>query len=326
MLTASAPLFIMRRFNPLVSLLLFSIAAGAQSSGPAHAKPAPAAAGSVEHAVSLAESGHCAEALPALAKASPHITDKDLQKRAGLVGVHCATLLQQNGPLLDLLRVLNTHFPHDPEVLYLTVHAYSDLSTAAARELAQTAPDSIPALEMDAEANEMQGKWDEAEKDYHSILEKDSRYPGIHFRMARLLLSRPNPAPGFQDEAKKELNEELAIDPANAGAEYVLGELARQAEDFPEAAKHFARAAQLNPLFGDAFLGLGMSQLADKKFADAVAPLESAVKLEPDNPTAHYGLATAYARTGRKQEAQREFALQQQTAARAGGPGAKPQQ
>jgi hypothetical protein len=87
-----------------------------------------------------------------------------ITKRVGLDGVRCASLLQQQEPLLDMLRVLNQHFGHDPEVLYLTVHAYSDLSSDAARELALTAPTSIPALEMDAEANERQGKWDDAEK------------------------------------------------------------------------------------------------------------------------------------------------------------------
>ncbi len=165
----------------------------------------------------------------------------------------------------------------------------------------------------------MQGKWDQAEKDYRKILEENSRYPGIHFRLARLLLSKPNPAPGFQDEAKKELQQELEIDPANAGAEYVLGELARETQDLPEAIRHFTKATQLNPSFADAYLGLGMSLLAQKSYADAVAPLQSAVKLQPENPAAHYGLATAYARTGRKEDAEHEFALQQQAAARMGG-------
>jgi tetratricopeptide (TPR) repeat protein len=208
----------------------------------------------------------------------------------------------------------------------VTVHAYSDLSSRAARELAQAAPTSIPALEMDAEANEMQGKWDQAEKNYRKILEEKPRYPGIHFRLARLLLSKPNPGPDFQDEAKKELQQELAIDPGNAGADYVLGELARETQDLPEAIQRFTKATQLNPAFADAYLGLGMSLLAQKSYADAVAPLQSAVKLQPENPTAHYGLATAYARTGRKEDADREFALQQQAAARAGGPGAQPPQ
>jgi Flp pilus assembly protein TadD len=66
-----------------------------------------------------------------------------------------------------------------------------------------------------------------------------------------------------------------------------------------------------------------MSLLGEKKFAEAVAPLEKAVKLQPGNPAGHYSLATAYSRTGRKEDADREFALQQQATDHAGGQGAQ---
>lgn len=269
-----------------------------------------------EHAATLAESGRCAEALPLLSKA--HTTDKALQKRIGLDGVRCATVLQQTEALQGFLLNLSREFPRDPEVLYVLTHAYSDLSTRSAQALAQTAPDSIPAMEMDADTNELQGKWDQAEKDYRKILEENPRYPGIHFRLARLLLSKPNPTPDFAEQAKKELQQELEIDPANAGAEYVLGELARHAQDLSEAEQHFSKAIKLDPNFGEAYLGLGMTLLAEKKFPEAVSPLETAVKSQPGNPAAHYSLATAYSRTGRKQDAEREFALQQQTSGNAG--------
>jgi tetratricopeptide (TPR) repeat protein len=137
--------------------------------------------------------------------------------------------------------MLSRQFPHDPEVLYVLTHAFSDLSGSRCAGAGSTAPTSIPALEMDADASEQQGKWDEAEKDYRKILEQNPRYPGIHFRLARLLLSKPNPAPDFREQAKKELQQELEIDPSNAGAEYVLGELARQAKDLPAAEQHFPR-------------------------------------------------------------------------------------
>jgi tetratricopeptide (TPR) repeat protein len=298
-----------------------SVASTAQSPGSGIAIDSKRA----EQAASLAESGRCAEALPVLARSTAHLTDKQLQKRAGLDGLRCATLLQRWTELLDFTRTLNQQFPHDPEILYVSVHAYSDLSNQAARELAQKAPNSIPAIEMDAEVNEMQGKWDQAEADYQKILEQNSRYPGIHFRLARLLLSRPNPGPDFQERAKKDLQQELEIDPANAGAEYVSGELARQAEDFPGAEQHFARAKTLDPSFADAYVGLGMSLVAEKKYQEAIAPLEAAVKLQPGNPVAHYGLGTAYARTGRKEDAERQFALQQQAAEHAGQGDKNPQ-
>jgi tetratricopeptide (TPR) repeat protein len=230
-------------------------------------------------------------------------------------------LLKQSGLLLDFVRLLNQQFPNDPEVLYVSVHAYSDLSNRSAQELARTAPNSIPALEMDAEANEMQGKWDQAEKDYRKILEENPHYSGIHFRLARLILSKPNPAPDFQEQAKKELQQELEIDPANAGAEYILGELSRQAGAFPEAVEHFTKATKFDPNFADAYLGLGVSLLTEKKYTGAVPPLEMAVKLHPGNPAGHYSLATAYARTGRKEDAERELALQKEIEEHSGGQG-----
>jgi len=312
----------MRTLSELGLSILFTLTIAISSAAQTSSKTpvSPNAAG--EHAATLAENGNCSEALPTLSKTMAHITDKELQKKVGLVGVRCATLLHQTGPLLDFVRILNQQFPHDPEVLYISVHAYSDLSTGAAQELARTAPNSIPSLEMDAEANELQGKWDQAEKDYRKILEENPRYPGIHFRLARLLLSKPNPPPDFQDQAKKELLQELEIDPANAGAEYVLGELARHANDFPEAVQRFTKATKFDPNFADAYLGLGVSLLAEKNYTAAVAPLEVAVKLQPGNPAGHYSLATAYSRTGRKEDAQREFALQQQAAERSGSQGA----
>jgi len=92
----------------------------------------------------------------------------------------------------------------------------------------------------------------------------------------------------------------------------VLGELARQAGQWPEAVVHFSRASKLDAGFGDAFLGLGSSLMSQKKFPEAIAPLETAVKLEPANPTAHYSLAVAYTRAGRKEEGEKEFTIHRQ--------------
>ena len=140
---------------------------------------------------------------------------------------------------------------------------------------------------------------------------------GSHFAV------EAKPGPDFKELAKKELQQELEIDPSNAGAEYMLGEMARQAGDFDSAIEHFGKATKLDPNFADAYLGLGTSLMAEKNYAAAIALLEMAVKLQPQNPAGHYSLATAYARTGRKQDAEREFALHQETAERASGQGAQ---
>lgn len=264
---------------------------------------------SAQHGVALARSGRCAEALPVLEKAAPRVADKELRRNAGLAEVRCAMTLDRRVVATSTLQWLNHDFPNDPEVLYVSTHVYSDLSTRAAADLAQRAPQSYQAHELNAESLEMQGKWDQAAKEYQRVLQQDPNAPGIHFHLGRLLLSKPNPGPDMAEQAKKEFEAELKIDPYNAGAEYVLGELARESQQWDQAVEHFSRAAKLDTGFGDAFLGLGQSLLSSEKYSDAIAPLETAVKLEPQNPAAHYMLATAYSRAGHKQEAAKEFAI-----------------
>jgi len=220
--------------------------------------------------------------------------------------------LGRSDDALDFLRMLAHDFPRDPEVLYVLVHTYSDLATQASTELAQTAPSSAEARQLNAETYELQGKWDQAAQEYQKALEQNPNAPGIHFRLGRLLLSKPNPAPAVVEQAKREFEQELKIDPSNAGAEYVLGEIAHQNQQLDDAVQHFARAAKLDPSFGDAFLGLGETLIALKKFSDAIPPLETAAKLEPANPAAHYNLALAYSRVGRKPDADKEFAIHRQ--------------
>lgn len=296
-----------------ISLLVLSVLLCGSSAGQTtNPKPPGSLSSPAQQGLSLAKGGHCEEALPFLRKSAAQLTDKDLKREVGFAGVRCAMSYNRPDAAVEFLRLLNREFPHDPDVLYISVHTYSDLSTWAAQELATTAPDSHQAHELNAESLELQGKWDQAASEYRRVLEQDPRLPGIHFRVARLLLSKPNPSPTVAEDAKRELLQEIEIDPNNAGAEYVLGELARQESQWPDAIAHFTRAAKLDTGFGDAYLGLGVSLLSAKQFSEAVAPLETAVKLEPRNPSAHYNLAMAYNRTGRKQDADREFAVHRQ--------------
>jgi tetratricopeptide (TPR) repeat protein len=294
------------------ALYVVAIALTLESSAQNSKSPATDPATEAHRSITLAESGRCAEALGSLRGLAHKLADKNLKRKVGLDGVRCAMGMGRTEDALDFLRTLTHDFSNDPEVLYLSVHTYSDLATRASEELARNAPSSYQALELNAEAYETQGKWEQAAQEYQKALAQNPDGPGIHFRIGRLLLSKPNPAPDVADQARREFQAELRIDPSNAGAEYVLGELARHDQNWDEAIQHFAKASKLDAGFGDAYLGLGQSLIAAKKFADAVPPLEAAVKLEPANPAAHYNLATAYSRSGRKAEADKEFAIHRQ--------------
>jgi tetratricopeptide (TPR) repeat protein len=240
----------------------------------------------------------------------------DLKKSIGNAGIRCAMMLNKQDDALDFIRSLRRDFPRDPDVQFLSVHVFSDLSIRASQDLLFTNPSAYQVHQLNAEAMEAQGRWDDAMSEYRAVLEKNPKLPGIHYRIGRAILSKPKAATTF-DEAKKEFEDELSIDPNNAGAEYVLGEIAREDEQWPEAIQHFGKAVQLDGNFADALIGWGRSLTQGGKPEDAVAPLERAAKLQPDNPAAYYHLAIALRRAGKREEADKQFAAYKETSERA---------
>src|SRR6202162_1999724 len=290
-----------------ISYLWFDSASSAQQA------KVPATSGgsslSAEKAVTLAEQGRCQESISTLKHAMTGQIAAETRKRAGIVGIRCSLTLDDRDSAAEFIRLLSKQFSHDPDVLFVIVHAYSDLSTRTAQDLGRTAPQSLAAHKLNAEALEEQGKWEPAQLEYEEMIRKEPGARGIHFLLGRLLLSRPDAGPDAADRAKQEFLKEVQIDPTNAGAPYILGELARRDQNWDEAISRFSQAAKLNPNFAEAQLGLGSCFVAVKKFEEAIPPLRTAEHLMPRNPEVHHTLATALARSGHKEEAEKEFAI-----------------
>jgi tetratricopeptide (TPR) repeat protein len=266
-----------------------------------------------ERAANLALAGRCGEAMPLLQQAFAESADRDSKRLAGKFGVRCAMLLNQESEATSFLSRLRQEFPNDPDILFLAVHMYSDLAFRNSQQLMQVAPDSKEVLRLNAENFEKAGDVRKAIGEYRILLQREPGTPGIHHRIGGLILENLGAA-GKLEDAQKEFEEELKIDPNNASAEYYLGEVSRQEDKLSEAVRHYAAAAKLAPDFAEAQFGLGRSLLDSGKNAEAVAPLEKAARLTPGNPTIHFALATAYRRVGRNQDAAREFALQKSAA------------
>jgi len=266
-----------------------------------------------KQALALAQKGRCREAIPLLKRSTSHLSDKQLKYQSAMATARCAMSLDQTETAVNALLLLNREFPRDPQVLYTTTHFYAEMASRASQELAAIAPDSPEAQQLEAESFESQGNWDKAATQYKKILEQNPHAPGIHYRVGRLFLAKTPPEP---ENAKKEFEQELNTDPSNASAEFMLGETDRQAGQWDEAASHFLRASKLDEGFVEAYLALGISLNSGGKFGNAVAPLEKYVKMQPADPAGHYQLATAYARTGRKLDADREMALQREAEAK----------
>jgi predicted Zn-dependent protease len=298
---------------------IFSVACSAQASKKV---PAVSPSMSARKGIQFASTGHCEEALPLLRKSLPHITDKQLVYHAAMAMAQCGMSVDQEADAVNALVLLRREFPNDPTVLYTATHFYSELGMRAAQKLVAADPGSAEAQELNAEALESHGKLNEAIAAYRQILKQYPEQPGIHYRIGRIILAEP-PTETSANEAKKEFDAELRIDPTAASAEFMLGDLARQSEQWDQAIEHFGRAAKLDAGFSEAFLGLGISLNAVGKSSEAITPLEKYVKMEPSDPAGHYQLAIAYGRTGRKQDAEREMALQRETERKA--PPATPQ-
>ena len=291
---------------PLAAILASSPLAAQTSE-----KPSQEAPSSIERAIDLTVKGRCQEALPVLKRSLSQLKNKQVEYRAAMATARCAMSLDQEQTAVNALWILKRDFPKDPEVLYIMTHYFSQLASRAAQEIAAVAPTSYQAHELEAESLESQQNWDAAANEYRKILEQNPNQPGIHFRLGRVALSKIESAANTE-EARKEFEAELKIDPTNAAATFWLGEIARRGGEWEKAISHFAEAARLDAGFAEAYLALGMSLNSAERFSEAVAPLERYVKMLPTDAAGHYQLSVAYARTGRKEDAVREMAIQRQ--------------
>jgi tetratricopeptide (TPR) repeat protein len=276
----------------------------------------------VERGIDLAAKGRCEEALPLLKKLAAD-TDKQLKYRAQVATVRCAIKRKDGQTTVTTLLALRHDYPEDPEVLYLTTQVFLKIAEEASQDLARIAPNSYQIRELEAETLESQNKWEAAAAIYRKILEENPKLPNIHFRLGRVVLAQPE-TPASTEEARKEFEQELAINPTNASAEFWLGEISRRDGHWAEAIPHFTSALKLDPALAQAILALGMTFNSEGRFSDAITPLERYTKIVPEDPAGHYQLAMAYARTGRKEDSVREMTLQQQLSEKKQAPPVSP--
>jgi predicted Zn-dependent protease len=302
-----------KHFVVAVTVVVMTGCVHAQTAA-ASARPEAPARISITQAISMAGQGRCQEALPVLRAGVPKISDKEQRLSAAMAQARCGMSLDDYGTAVAGLLQMKRDAPRNPEVLYVWAHYFSQIGNRAAQELANIEPDSVQAHRLEAEALEAQGKGDEAIAIYRRILEKDPNARDVHFRIAQILLNAPVSGQKNEEAAHAELDAELRLNPYNAAAEFILGELSRRAGQWEPAIEHFARAAKFDAGFIEASLALGMSLNAAGKFVDAIPPLERYVKAAPADPAGHYQLAMAYARTGNREAAMRETELQRQAA------------
>ena len=260
--------------------------------------------------MSLSELGRYDEALPAVLKAFSQNEDGVLRRMAGLHLQRIYTGLGRDQDAVDVALRLSRLYPDDPEVLYHSGRLFANFAYLQTMRLATVAPDSVWLHQAAGEANQSQGLYDAALREYRQVLAAAPRRPGIHFRIGRVLLERAGKDGSADDlaEARRAFEEELALDPTSASAAYELAEMHRKAGELEPARKLFEQALNHYPAFDHALVGLARTLIAIGRPAEAVPHLRAALKQNPDNEVACYQLAQAYRALGNTAEQEKALA------------------
>jgi tetratricopeptide (TPR) repeat protein len=110
------------------------------------------------------------------------------------------------------------------------------------------------------------------------------------------------------DEAKREFEAELVVDPENPQALAYLGDIEMKRNDPDKALPLLKKAVQLKNDIRIAYADLGAIFLERKQYQDAMTALQRAVELDPVQPDAHFRLGRLYQAMGNTPAAQKEFA------------------
>jgi tetratricopeptide (TPR) repeat protein len=159
-----------------------------------------------------------------------------------------------------------------------------------------------------AELLEGEGDFHRAIEHYQKALETVPALPGLHCALGVALLQASQDDASLR-EAQKHFEMELVLNPADANAEYLLGELCWRKNQHEPALEHFTRAVELRPGFVDALIALGKVWTAQGQTKKALGHLLEAVRLDPQNEVAHYRTAQVYWRSGDPHMAEKEMAL-----------------
>ena len=248
--------------------------------------------------------------LPLLEKAFRSNDPEIDQELKLLIGTHLGKAYSKTGRLTDAeavyLALLKEH-PNNTDLLYHAFWLHLGRAREIMKQLTLTAPDSSRTHQMLGKLVSQRRNYSGAVEQFRLALKADPTALELHYELgnALLLLGGPN-AP---EEAKKEYQEELRLNPGHAGSYYQLAELELQSQQLEKAEKLYARVLELEPQFGSALVGLCKISIRKDSLKEAAEYCEKAAAVEPDNQQAHYLLSRAYQGLGRAAEARAQLEL-----------------
>lgn len=207
---------------------------------------------------------------------------------------------------LNQLRELSNSSPHSERVLYILEESSRrtgrlEQAKTAFHQLITIHPDSPWTHYLLGNAYEDQQDFDKAIDEYKQAFAKNPTIPNVEFAIGYIYWRQQDP-----DQARPWLEKEAAAG-CHGLANYYLAEISRAEKDFVKAESLYRRSLVCDPSSSDTHMRLGMTLEAQKRYREALAQLQEAVRLKPDLSAGHYHLAAIYRELGRKAEARAEL-------------------
>ncbi|MDT7541951.1 MAG: hypothetical protein QOE33_1855 [Acidobacteriota bacterium] len=143
-----------------------------------------------------------------------------------------------------------------------------------------------------------EGEFEEAEKLYRGLVEKDLKDITARLGLSYAQLKQRNLRDAYDNAARA-----IALNPLNARAHALLGSVLLAAGDFPVSIEEFKTALSFNQNDALAVAGVSMINFYENRPAVALVGLRRAVDLDPNEPDFLFNYAQAAARSERYREA-----------------------
>jgi tetratricopeptide (TPR) repeat protein len=228
---------------------------------------------------------------------------KENAELARAARLHYALLLTQAGTFEKAITILTELARDDkktPEII-----AAAGIAGLRRPWLPAEVPDSQRDLVYrlgDAMASAMELDYKTASQKFDQLLAVYPSEPDVHFRYGAFLYIQD------ADRGIDEIKQAVVLNPNHVPALVSLSAIYLKREDLKAAVDYGERAVKAGPADFSTHLVLGRALVASEQPARAATELEQTLKLNPNAPEAHFSLATAYTRLGRKEDAARELA------------------
>jgi tetratricopeptide (TPR) repeat protein len=171
------------------------------------------------------------------------------------------------------------------------------------RQIQVLDPNSVAAHMLSGEALDGLARTPEAIIEFQAAVKIGPREPDVNFGLGYLQWKLAN-----YGEARKSFEAELAIDPNHPQALAYLADIELKNNEAAKALPLLQKVVKQRNDIRIAYVDLGAILTQQKRYAEALAALQQAVKLDPAQPDGHFRLGRLYQATGDMPAAQKEFA------------------